>query len=93
VGASLYACLAGYPPQAADARLLNDKLVPATTNWRGVYSDQLLETVDQCLKLNYMERLQSVFSLQKVLMDRTAMSPPRFSLLNSIKRSLGRELF
>jgi len=93
VGASLYACLAGYPPQAADARLLNDKLVPATVNWRGAYSDQLLETVDSCLKLNYMERPQSVFSLQKVLMDRTAMTPPRSSLLNSIKRSLNRELF
>ena len=93
VGASLYASLAGYPPQAADARLLNDNLVPATVNWRGAYSDQLLETIDQCLKLNYMERPQSVFSLQKVLMDHTAMKPSRSSLLTSIKRSLSRELF
>jgi serine/threonine protein kinase len=93
VGASLYASLAGYPPQAADARLLNDKLVPASVNWRGAYSDQLLETIDQCLKLNYMERPQSVFSLQKVLMDRSAMTSPRSSLLSSIKRSLNRELF
>jgi hypothetical protein len=93
IGASLYACLAGYPPQAADARLLNDKLMPAQENWRGAYSDQLLETIDHCLKLNYMERPQSVFSLQKVLMDRTAMTPPRASLLSSIKRSLRKELF
>jgi hypothetical protein len=93
VGASLYACLAGYPPQSADARLLNDKLVPATENWRGAYSDQLLETIDQCLRLNYMERPQSIFSLQKVLMDRTAMSPPRPSFLTTIKRSLSKELF
>jgi len=34
-----------------------------------------------------------VFSLQKVLMDRSAMTPPRSSLLSSIKRSLNRELF
>jgi hypothetical protein len=67
--------------------------VPATVNWRGAYSDQLLETIDACLKLNYMERPQSVFSLQKVLMDRSAMTPPRSSLLTSIKRSLGKELF
>jgi hypothetical protein len=53
----------------------------------------LLETIDACLKLNYMERPQSVFSLQKVLMDRSAMTPPRSSLLTSIKRSLGKELF
>jgi len=93
IGASLYACLSGYPPQAADARLLNDKLVLATTNWRGQYSDQLLETIDHCLRLNYMERPQSVFSLQKVLMDRSAMEPKRGSLLGSLKRTLGKELF
>jgi serine/threonine protein kinase len=93
IGASLYACLAGCAPPAADTRLVNDKLVPATKRWHGVYSAQLLETIDQCLKLNYMERPQSVFSLQKVLMDRSAMTPPRPSLLTSIKRSLSRELF
>jgi serine/threonine protein kinase len=93
VGASLYACLAGYPPQAADARLLNDKMVPAMTNWHGTYSEQLLETIDQSLKLNYMERPQSVFSLQKVLMDRTAMTLPRPSLLSSIRHSLTKDLF
>jgi len=93
VGASLYACLAGFPPQSADARLLNDKLVQARVTWHGAYSEQLLGLVDACLKLNYMERPQSVYSLQKVLMDRTAMIPPRRSLMNSLKRSLNRELF
>jgi hypothetical protein len=93
IGASLYACLAGHPPQAADARLLSDKLVPATEQWRGAYSNQLLETIDHCLRLNYMERPQSVFSLQKVLMDRSSMALQRPSLLSSIKRSLNRELF
>ncbi len=93
VGASLYACLAGFPPQSADARLLNDKLVPARVTWHGAYSEQLLELVDACLKLNYMERPQSVYSLQKVLMDRTAMIPPRRSLMHSLRRSLNRELF
>jgi hypothetical protein len=88
-----HACLAGHPPQAADARLLSDKLVPATEHWHGTYSNQLLETIDHCLRLNYMERPQSVFSLQKVLMDRSAMNPTRPSLLSSIKRSLNRELF
>ena len=67
--------------------------MPATVNWRGAYSDQLLETIDQCLKLNYMERPQSVFSLQKVLIDRSSMKSSRLSLLGSIKRSLNRELF
>ena len=93
IGASMYACLAGYPPQAADARLLNDKLAPASKTWQGVYSEQLLEIIDRCLRLNYMERPQSVFSVQKVLLDRTSMTPPRRSIIGSLKRSLSRELF
>src|ERR1700690_1627621 len=93
VGASLYACLAGFPPQAADARLMNDKLNLATETWGGEYSDQLLETIDWCPKLNYMERPQSVFKLQKVLMDGTALVPRRRSLLKSLKKSLNKELF
>lgn len=93
VGASLYACLAGFPPQAADARLLNDKLASAQATWQGTYSDQLLQTVDTCLKLNYMERPQSVFSLQKTLIDRSAMKMPRRSLFSSLKHTLNRNLF
>ena len=93
VGASLYACLAGFPPQAADARLLNDKLASAQTTWQGAYSDQLLQTVDTCLKLNYMERPQSVFSLQKTLIDRSALEMPRRSLFSSLKHTLNRNLF
>ncbi len=93
VGASLYACLAGFPPQAADARLLNDKLASAQATWQGAYSDQLLQTVDACLKLNYMERPQSVFSLQKTLIDRSAMEMPRRSLFSSLKHTLNRNLF
>lgn len=92
-GASIYACLAGLPPQAADARLLNDKLTPAARAWAGEYSNQLLETVDWCMQLNYMERPQSVFALQKRLMDDSALQLGKPSLLSSIKRSLNKEIF
>lgn len=93
VGASIYACLAGFPPQAADARMLNDKLASSHETWTGQYSDQLLETVDWCLRLNYMERPQSVFTLQKILMDNSALSPRRRSILTNIRRTLNRDLF
>jgi serine/threonine protein kinase len=92
-GASIYACLAGLPPQAADARLLNDKLTPAARAWAGEYSSQLLETVDWCMQLNYMERPQSVFALQKRLMDDSALQLGKPSLLSSIKRSLNKDIF
>ena len=92
-GASIYACLAGLPPQAADSRLVNDKLTPAAKAWAGEYSSQLLETVDWCMQLNYMERPQSVFALQKRLMDDSALQLGKPSLLSSIKRSLNKEIF
>jgi serine/threonine protein kinase len=67
VGATLYACFAAAEPQPADARLKDDKLVPARRAWNGKYSTQLLETVDWCLKLSHLDRPQSVFALQKAL--------------------------
>lgn len=68
VGASLFACLAGAAPQAADDRVEKDRYVSATKLRRGKYSRQILETIDWCLELDHMKRPQSVFALQKVLM-------------------------
>jgi serine/threonine protein kinase len=68
VGASIFACIAGVAPQAADHRLEKDRYVSATKLFGNRYSRQLLETVDWCLELDHMKRPQSVFALQKVLM-------------------------
>jgi len=68
VGASIFACLGGSAPQAADQRLEKDRYVSATKLWTGKYSTQLLETIDWCLALDHMKRPQSVFALQKVLL-------------------------
>jgi hypothetical protein len=56
-------------PQAADERLAKDRYVSATKLGNGRYSRQLLETVDWCLELDHMKRPQSVFALQKVMME------------------------
>jgi serine/threonine protein kinase len=68
VGATMYACFAAAPPQPANQRLEKDTLVPARRAWAGKYSADLLDTVDWCLRLDHMERPQSVFSLQKALL-------------------------
>lgn len=80
-GAAMYACLAGVAPPAAEKRMEKDELVPATKRWRDQYSEQLLDTIDWCLRLDPLQRPQSVFSLQKQLARRT----PRRSLLGSIR--------
>ncbi len=68
IGASMFACLAGVAPQAADHRLEKDRYVSATKTWPGKYSRHLLETIDWCLELDHLNRPQSVFALQKVLL-------------------------
>jgi len=68
VGASLYACLASAAPPAADQRMDKDRYVSAAKTWGSKYSSHLLETIDWCLRLDHLERPQSVLALQKVLL-------------------------
>ena len=70
VGASLYACIIGTAPPRADERTQEETLVPLTDLKPEGYSDQLLETIDWCLRLDPLERPQSAYSLQKALMRR-----------------------
>jgi hypothetical protein len=68
VGATLYACLAAAVPQPAIDRLESDALVPARRAFSGRYSAELLDIVEWCLRLDHLERPQSVFALQKALL-------------------------
>lgn len=68
VGASMYACLSAEAPQSADKRLVQDRVEPARKEWSGKYSNQLLDTIDWCMRLDHLERPQSVLSLQKALL-------------------------
>jgi hypothetical protein len=67
VGASMYSSLSGEPPPTAPERLERDRLTPARKGWAGKYSAELLDTIDWCLRLDHLERPQSVFALQKAL--------------------------
>jgi serine/threonine protein kinase len=67
VGATLYDCLSGEAPPAADRRLVRDEFEPSVLRWGKRYSLQLLELIDWCLTLPAAQRPQSVFALQKVL--------------------------
>ena len=46
--------------------------MPARKVGAGTYSDELLEIVDWCLRLDPLERPQSVFALQKALLGERA---------------------
>jgi serine/threonine protein kinase len=67
LGASMFACMAGAPPQAADARRTDDRLVAQFEALAASYSTELVTMVRACLALDPMARPQSVFAVQKVL--------------------------
>src|SRR3954470_23065441 len=68
IGATVYSCLAGAAPQPAHERLKKDDLEPARKRWAERYSRVLLDIIDWCLRLDHLERPQSVFALQKALL-------------------------
>ncbi|HRP25761.1 MAG TPA: serine/threonine-protein kinase [Thauera sp.] len=90
VGASLYASITGSAPPRADERSVKDSLQPLARTHADRYAPQLLELVDWCLQLDPLARPQSVYSLQKALIQREPGAPPAahwFSDLGSRLRS------
>ncbi len=85
VGATLFSCIVRSPPLAAEHRLDKDKLPPVAKTHAGIYSRELLELVDAMLRLNYTDRPQSVFAVQKTLIDMAKVAreqkPGLFALL------------
>ena len=67
IGACMYACMQGYPPNEAPQRQEKDRIAIALARLRGIYSDNLIEVVEWCMSLDPLSRPQSVFALQKEL--------------------------
>jgi serine/threonine protein kinase len=88
VGATMYSALSGEPPQSAEERLENDKVVPARRAWRGKYSKELLDTIDWCLKVFHFERPQSVLALQKALLGEKQPASADHTVVTGLKAAL-----
>lgn len=76
VGASMYTCLARSAPPPANARQKDDTFRQATEAFSDQYSPDLLALIDSMLRLNYMQRPQSVFMVQKRLVELVSQQPP-----------------
>lgn len=87
IGACLFACFAAFAPQAADERVREDHVFSAREFWAGQYSDDILEVIDWCLRLDPVERPQSVFALQQAIRDVSTVSR-KLSFMDSLKRKL-----
>jgi hypothetical protein len=89
VGATMYTCIAGTPPQAADAREEKDCIIPLRTLARQDYSRELFDIVDACLELDRMKRPQTAFELQKTLMEEPA-EEKKSGFLETINKPLSK---
>ena len=71
IGAALYACMAGAPPQPADQRRLEDKMDAQFLKLEAArdHSPALLALARSCLAMDPLARPQSVFAVQKALKD------------------------
>ncbi len=92
IGATMYSCLARTSPLAANQRIKNDLLVPAVKLGKGIYSQNLLAIIDKCLSLDYLARPQSVFSLQKALLESQPHTKKKVSFVNKIVGILNKSL-
>jgi len=91
VGATMYACFAAAAPPPAHLRLEKDLLVPARQAWSGDYSAGFLDIIDWCLRLDHLERPQSVFELQKALLgEKRAKRHGEVPLMARLKGMLSR---
>lgn len=87
IGASIFACMAGAPPQPADQRKSDDRMPAHFDKLAGIYSNDLVTMVRSCLEMDPLARPQSVFAVQKVLqMPMPAMAA------NSAAPTLGGQL-
>jgi len=67
IGAAIYACMAGAPPQPADQRRGADEMAARIDKIGGTYSAELVAMVRSCLAMDPLARPQSVFAVQKML--------------------------
>jgi serine/threonine protein kinase len=76
IGASMFACMVGSPPQPADQRKTEDKMAGHFEKLAGAYTPELVRLVRWCLMVDPLARPQSLFALQKVLQVAPTPEPP-----------------
>ena len=88
IGACIYACMQGYPPNDAPQRIEKDRLALSLSRLRNVYSDNLIEVTEWCMSLDPLARPQSVFALQKELARETERRYTKLSFSERLKLQL-----
>lgn len=76
IGSSIFACMAGIPPQPWDQRKMHDKMDAYVEKLHGMFTPEILDIVRSCMRIETKERPQSLFEVQKSLMAPVNKSEP-----------------
>ena len=69
IGATIFNCMVGVPPQSAHERRRDDRMEQFYSELQGLYTAELVQLVRSSLMLDPLKRPQSVFALQKSMKD------------------------
>lgn len=86
IGASIFACMAGKPPQSAIERQENDQMDACCQPLFDMYSSKLIALMRGSLMLDPLQRPQSVFALQKLLRESADDASATSRLLSHFRR-------
>ncbi len=89
IGACIYACMFGYPPNDVPQRQEEDRLGSLLAKLRGIYSDALIDTVQWCMALEPQARPQSVADLQRELSRELARHYTQLSVADKVRHQIG----
>ena len=88
IGASMFACMVGSPPQPANQRAVEDKMEGHFAKLEAIYTPQLIQVIRWSLMLDPLARPQSVFALQKALREQAAVMVETPLLGQTVARQL-----
>ena len=88
IGACIYACMLGVPPNDVPQRNEKDRLSLSLSRVKRIYSDNLIQVVEWCMALDPLARPQSVFALQKELARETELRYSQMSMGEKVRMQL-----
>ena len=86
IGATIFNCMVGVPPQSAHERRRDDRMEQFYTELQALYTPELVQLVRSSLMLDPLKRPQSVFALQKSMRDGIGPIGVSHSLLSRLRR-------
>ena len=90
IGASIFCCMVGVPPQSSIERKRDDRMEIYFRELESLYSKELIQLVRWSLMLDPLQRPQSVYALQKLIRstDMALESDNPASLLSRLRRAI-----